>query len=162
MDNNELYHFGIKGMKWGVRRYRNEDGSLTAKGKKKYSKQYEKLSAKVRRDIQKTSNSRFLNSYNKAASYMSSGGIDKFNKAQEKKYGKDYTNRDGYTSDYTKEFDKVYSKYYMEDYYNFVKNNKNYKKADDLVKKYNMTSWDNLAKENNDGLNDIAKKYSLK
>ena len=33
---NELYHWGIKGMKWGVRRYQNEDGSLTASGKKRY------------------------------------------------------------------------------------------------------------------------------
>lgn len=33
---NELYHFGIKGMKWGVRRYQNKDGSLTPKGKKHY------------------------------------------------------------------------------------------------------------------------------
>ena len=32
---NELYHWGIKGMKWGVRRYQNEDGSLTAAGKKR-------------------------------------------------------------------------------------------------------------------------------
>lgn len=32
----ELYHYGVKGMKWGVRRYRNEDGSLTPRGKKKY------------------------------------------------------------------------------------------------------------------------------
>lgn len=33
---NDLVHHGIKGMKWGVRRYRNEDGTLTAAGKKRY------------------------------------------------------------------------------------------------------------------------------
>lgn len=33
--NNELYHWGIKGMKWGVRRYQNKDGSLTDAGKKR-------------------------------------------------------------------------------------------------------------------------------
>lgn len=35
---NELYHHGIKGMKWGVRRYQNSDGSLTAAGKKRYDR----------------------------------------------------------------------------------------------------------------------------
>ena len=39
MENNQLYHWGIKGMKWGVRRYRNEDGSLTEAGKRRYADQ---------------------------------------------------------------------------------------------------------------------------
>lgn len=30
-----IQHYGIKGMKWGVRRYQNKDGTLTAEGKKR-------------------------------------------------------------------------------------------------------------------------------
>lgn len=33
---DELYHHGIKGQRWGVRRYQNEDGTLTADGKIRY------------------------------------------------------------------------------------------------------------------------------
>lgn len=33
---NELAHFGVRGMKWGQRRYQNEDGSLTTLGKERY------------------------------------------------------------------------------------------------------------------------------
>jgi hypothetical protein len=36
--NNELSHHGIKGMKWGIRRYQNKDGSLTSQGKKRYDR----------------------------------------------------------------------------------------------------------------------------
>ena len=36
-DNDYLAHHGIIGQKWGVRRFRNKDGSLTAAGKERYS-----------------------------------------------------------------------------------------------------------------------------
>ena len=34
--NNELYHHGVRGQKWGVRRYQNADGSLTKAGERRY------------------------------------------------------------------------------------------------------------------------------
>lgn len=36
MNNTYLQHHGILGQKWGIRRYQNEDGSLTPAGKKRY------------------------------------------------------------------------------------------------------------------------------
>lgn len=35
--SDELWHHGIKGQKWGIRRYQNADGTLTEAGKKRYS-----------------------------------------------------------------------------------------------------------------------------
>lgn len=37
MDNNVLVHYGVRGQKWGIRRFQNKDGSLTSAGKKRYS-----------------------------------------------------------------------------------------------------------------------------
>lgn len=49
MEKNELRHWGIKGMKWGVRRYQNKDGSLTPKGKKRYGDSEGEDSAEVKK-----------------------------------------------------------------------------------------------------------------
>lgn len=46
MNNDELYHHGVKGMKWGVRRYQNKDGSLTNAGKKRYDRDVRENDAK--------------------------------------------------------------------------------------------------------------------
>ena len=44
--SRSLSHHGIKGQKWGVRRFRNKDGSLTPEGKARYSDNELKLKQK--------------------------------------------------------------------------------------------------------------------
>lgn len=71
--NNELYHHGILGMKWGVRRYQNSDGTLTAAGKKRYGTEYEhaRQVARDKRD----------KSYEKAMNDSGASRVRKLNRA---------------------------------------------------------------------------------
>lgn len=68
MDYNYLQHHGIKGMKWGVRRFRNKNGTLTAAGKKRYnqddwSSDAKEASALRRKSVNQMSNAE-LRKYN--------------------------------------------------------------------------------------------------
>lgn len=45
MQSNYLIHHGTKGQKWGIRKYQNEDGTLTDAGRERYLKNYEKKEA---------------------------------------------------------------------------------------------------------------------
>lgn len=94
MDEKELLHWGIKGMKWGVRRYQNKDGTLTPAGKKRYNANSEsdaksmsdqELRSKINRmnlekryiDLSKNTNSktsRVLNTASKLAKMGSDAG----------------------------------------------------------------------------------------
>lgn len=156
-ENDELYHFGIKGMKWGVRRYQNEDGSLTPAGKTRYAEEYKRESVKAMNDLQKQYTRMYVDSYNKAADIMNNGGIDKFNKKQAKKYGKNYANREGYDEDMMKEANKHLTKIMNQSIDDFYSSNKHMKKAQALVDKYGMTEWDDLAKSNSKAIAEVRK-----
>jgi hypothetical protein len=67
MTNPELYHWGIKGMRWGVRRYQNKDGSLTPAGKKRYADDPDLQgvdSAKIKLNAAKRALNKASNRYN--------------------------------------------------------------------------------------------------
>ena len=54
MNTNELYHHGIKGQKWGVRKYQNPDGSLTIKGAARLNRYLRKKSDPEAADLEET------------------------------------------------------------------------------------------------------------
>lgn len=69
-------HFGILGMKWGVRRYQNYDGSLTKAGKKRYDDGNSSKENTVNKD--RTPDGKFTETYKKSA-YEDARDNDMFN-----------------------------------------------------------------------------------
>lgn len=63
-NSDEICHWGVKGQKWGVRRYQNKDGSLTDLGKKRLSDYKER---EVRKIDKKYDVTRDVNKFNRAS-----------------------------------------------------------------------------------------------
>ncbi len=85
-NSDALYHYGVKGQKWGVRRYQNKDGSLTPSGKKRYdSMSDDKLQKTLYRQVKKARKEQ----YGSGNQWNVSRTIGKNSKAVEDKYSKD-------------------------------------------------------------------------
>lgn len=79
-NTNYLAHHGIEGQKWGVRRYQNEDGSLTEEGRKRYG-----YSAQMRSTKQNFKNASAENAKTQRAylqTRFSSADLDSVNSAK--------------------------------------------------------------------------------
>lgn len=154
---SELTHYGIKGMRWGVRRYQNSDGSLSEAGKKRVSKKYKRETDRARADVLRKDTKRQVDAYNKAADRMNKGGVDRFNKQQEKKYGKDFANREGYFEDYQKHFDEVFASIYNKSLYKAYQENKHFQRSRKLVEQYGMVKWNELARSDTMDLDELKR-----
>lgn len=111
LTEQELYHHGILGQKWGVRRYQNPDGSLTAAGKKRYqtteygdmSKEGKKL---YRSDIKVQKNLNKSKQHMDIANQRAAKAI-----ADDKRHYDKFTYRSQVLSDrYHRKAEKIYSK----------------------------------------------------
>lgn len=86
LKDDELQHHGIKGQKWGVRRYQNADGSLTSAGQVRYNK-LEKKRTKLNNKYE---------SYEKASIESDKKDIKRGMKSLNKKYNKGKITKEKY------------------------------------------------------------------
>lgn len=169
--SDELYHHGIKGQKWGVRRFQNADGSLTAKGQKRYngktlkefSKEYYSEYDRLKKGFH-TSNSKELKEANKL--YQEADKLEKqasdFYKEVHKdgKYHFDADDGGGGVTAADKKAGRKYMSFYekAEDKNNEA-DSKIYEYINrNLINKYGKETIDSFKKDNKERINKAEKK----
>ena len=127
-EDNHLAHYGIKGQKWGVRRFQNEDGSLTEAGKDRYHVEEgykktfsmdspEKNYQLIDKHMTKKGKGKDLNAYEKAQyldlavnALQNDNGLQKILKKEENNLLKDLNSRYDYKKD-RKAYEKAADRY---------------------------------------------------
>lgn len=166
--HSELYHFGVSKRNGapgpGSGRYPLgsgdrpfQSGDLSEKEKKKISKEYEKSSVKASQEYAKNGQKLYMKAYNNAADYMNKGGIESFNREQQKKYGDNFAERNEYYDDYTELFNKIFEEEYAKVNIDFIENNKYFKMAEKIASEYKMEDWDFRAKDNTEYIKELRR-----
>lgn len=140
---NELWHHGIKGQEWGVRRFQNEDGTLTAAGKDRYLKgeaysKEKKVLAEQHEEklLDKKSNAHVKQVKNKLNELKKKFDLDDDGKAT------DDTDRDYYTPEEIQKAENEYKtmSQFIKDDYDEIRKQADAKATQDLIKKYGSES----------------------
>lgn len=82
-----LAHHGVKGQKWGVRRFQNADGTLNAKGQRRLTKDLRSLDRRQKKALKRSSSPYYMSAFPGLASHSLRRANRKYNRMV-KKYGK--------------------------------------------------------------------------
>lgn len=77
VEKDELYHYGVKNMKWGVRNYQNKDGSLTSAGRRRYQTDGDD-DLRAKKQAYKSAKKDYSKAYNKAYNYSRAYPISQY------------------------------------------------------------------------------------